>query len=248
MRSLLTIICISLFLGGMNKVQAQDIIITSDHDSLQAKVLKITEKVTSYKLESYLDGPTYELSNGRIQKIIYKNGEEFTFDNGSPQGAPIFDQHKNNIEWVASEIAMLRGSMAYSRFIGKYFEVRIGGSISLVDVTRSYGHNFLNYGELQFNYHPLSFRKLDYYIGLRGRIGNARTYSYEPYYYYNNYYYTSIMTNKVVGSVGLINGVRLNFTQRFGINMALSLDAYMVESRGAVEPTVGGIFGVGFKF
>lgn len=247
MRTIYSIICSILLLAFSTRTYSQDIIITNDHDTLEAKVLTISESITSYKLNSYLEGPTYELSNKRINRIIYSNGEEFSFDNGSPQGSPVYNQYKNSIELVASELTMLRGSLAYSRFISKNFEIRVGASFSFVDVTESYGNNFENFGDLQLNYHPFSFRQVDYYIGLRGRIGNSRTYNYLPYYYYDEYYYPSY-SNKVAGTIGMINGIRFNFTQRFAINTALSLETYIVEANGATMPLVSGVFGACYKF
>lgn len=246
MRSLLSIICFCLLGSSLYDIKAQDVIITTDNDTLNAKVMKITESVTSYKLESYLDGPTYELSNGRIDKILYSNGEEFSFDNGTPQGAPIYDKYKNSIEFVASELTLLRGSLAYSRFISKHLEVRAAASI-LIN-TGNYPDYFQNYGDLQLNFHPMSFRKVDYYIGVRGRMGNTKRYYYYPYYYNGYQYYESSYYNKVAGTVGLINGMKINFTQRFALNTAFSLDVYILEAQGAQEPIVGGIFGACYKF
>lgn len=245
MRIALLIFCLSI-LSATSKYFSQDKIITKDYDTLQAKVLTISEKFTSYKLENYIDGPTYELSNNRIRSIIYSNGEEFSFDNGSPQGAAVYDKYKNSIEFVTSELLALRGSLAYSRFISRNFEVRVGASISLVDVSYSYGNDFESYGDIQFNYHPLSFRQIDYYIGVRGRMGNTRYNYYYPYYY-AEYYYPSY-ENKVAGTIGMINGIRFNFNERFSLNTAFSLDAYIVEARGAIKPLAGGIFGACYKF
>lgn len=246
MRTPLSIICLGILFVSFLETKAQDIIITAKNDTLNAKVLTISESITSYKLESYLDGPTYELSNGRIDKIIYENGEVFAFENGAPQGALIYDKYKNSIEFIASELTLLKAALAYSRFITKNLEVRVGGTLSLNQ--NNYGDYFQNYGDLQLNFHPLSYRKIDYYIGARGRIGNARRYFYDPYYYNGYQYYNTNYYNKVAGTIGLINGMRINLTQRFALNTAFSLDVYLLESQGAIQPVAAGIFGACYKF
>lgn len=246
MRTPLSIICfISLFAFSF-KGHGQDMIITINHDTIRAKVLTVTETMHSYQLENYPDGPTYELNNYRIAKIIYGNGDETAFMYGKPYGDVTYDQYKNSIEIVASELALLKGSLAYSRFISKNWEVRVGASISLNQ--NNYGDYFQNYGDLQVNYHPLSFTKVDYYIGIRGRMGNERRYYYDPYYYNGYQYYNRVYYNKVAGTIGLINGLKFNFTQRFAINTALSLDIYVLESQGAIQPLAAGIFGACYKF
>lgn len=246
-----SIIILSLFtFFGLQSISiAQDKIITMSHDTLDAKVIKITEQITSYKLSSYIDGPTYELDNKRITKILYFNGEEFSFENGSPQGTPIFDKHKNSIEFIASELTMMRFSLGYSRFYSTNFEIKLEGSASIVNAYQSNGENFLNYAGVQLNYHPLSFRKFDYYIGIRGRLGNHKNYYYyEPYYYNGQTYYSNSVRNTVVGTVGVMNGIRANLTQRFAIDFGLSLDILFEETRGVTQPAAGGILGVCYNF
>lgn len=248
MRSVLSIIClIVICLVSVNSI-AQDALITNNHDTLQVKILKITEKTVSYKLTTYEDGPTYELSNNRIGKIVYSNGEEYSFDNGNLQGAPIYDQYKNSVEFIASDLVLTRAGLAYSRFFGKSFEVRIEGSVSLVTHNYNQIGSFANFGGVQFNYHPLSFRRLDYYVGVRGRLGNTLDYRYEPYYYDNYEYFAPIYSNRIIGTVGVINGLRVNLNKRFAINTAFSLDIMMEEARGATQATAGGIFGLCYKF
>jgi hypothetical protein len=248
MRQTISIICATLLVGSIAEYKAQDVIISTDHDTLKAKVLTITEDITSYKLESYLDGPTYELSNGRISKIIYSNGEEFSFENGTPQGAPLFNKHKNSIELVISDIAVSRAGLAYSRFIGENFEIKLEASASLVPVGRSHANYFENFGGIQFNYHPLSFRKVDYYVGIRGRMGN-NTVSRYYYDYYDPYYYGYTSQYRAyTGSIGAVNGMRLNFNDRFALNGAVSLDLILQETLGITTPTISGILGVCYNF
>lgn len=246
MRKYLSIICLSIV--SVLNISAQDKIITKDRDTLESKVLKITEKLTTYKLSSYMEGPEYELSNNRIEKIIYSNGEEFAFDNGSPQGQAMYNQYKNSIEFVPSDLISTRVGLAFSRFVGKNFEVKLESSLSFVPYNRSNANYFLNYGGIQLNYHPLSYRKVDYYVGARLRVGNYKTYRYSPYYYDTYYYYEPVITDKVASTLGVINGMRINFNERFALNTGFSLDILIEEGHGATEPVVGGILGVCVKF
>lgn len=247
MRSTTLIIC-SLFICLLNlNSYAQDKIITKDRDTLDAKVITISEKITSYKLTSYLEGPEYQLSNQRISKILFANGEEFQFDNGSPQGTPLFDEYKNSLEFMPTELVFARFGLGYSRFIGKNFEVKLEGATNFMNRPNSGISNFSNFAGLQINYHPISFRRVDYYVGARFRIGNVRYYRYNNNYY-NIYGNEPSIANAVVSTIGVINGLRINFTQRFALNLGFSMEVLLEEGYGATQTLPALSFGVCYKF
>ena len=61
-------ICVSLTVSG------QDIIYTKDGNSIQTKILEISDGKISYKLFDYQDGATIILDIAKIDSIIYQNG------------------------------------------------------------------------------------------------------------------------------------------------------------------------------
>lgn len=61
------------------RTYAQDIIVKSDGDEVQAKVIGVEEDKVSYKKWSNPDGPTYTVGTDKIFMIKYQNGEKDVF-------------------------------------------------------------------------------------------------------------------------------------------------------------------------
>ena len=54
---------------------AQDIIITTDAQKIEAKILEVSKSEIRYKEKDNLDGPTFVLGTDEINSIIYSNGK-----------------------------------------------------------------------------------------------------------------------------------------------------------------------------
>ncbi len=62
---------------------AQDIIVTSDAQKIEAKILEVSESNVKYKEIDNLEGPTFVLSTQKIISIIYANGKVSLFHESS---------------------------------------------------------------------------------------------------------------------------------------------------------------------
>lgn len=76
MKFLLSVICLTL----VANVFSQDIIYTSDNDSILCEISEIGTKEVKYKKFNNLNGPTYLIDKNEVGKIVFKNGEEEFFD------------------------------------------------------------------------------------------------------------------------------------------------------------------------
>ncbi|MFA5462959.1 MAG: hypothetical protein WC265_02660 [Dysgonamonadaceae bacterium] len=66
---------ICLLFSNKTMIFAQDIIVLHSGDSIQAKVLEVTDKNISYKKFNYQDGPTHILEVKKIKLIRWQTGE-----------------------------------------------------------------------------------------------------------------------------------------------------------------------------
>ena len=224
-------------------IKAQDKIILHGGDTIEVKISKISAKSISYHLSNYADGPLYEVNHSGVSKIIYPNGEEIAFEDGFGPGTQLFNNHKNSIEIITTEIIAGRASLAYSRQIGNHFEARIQGAYSFQD-----NFNLEHYGGLQFLYHPLGFRKVDYYFGLGTRIGSMSFY--QPYYTEVNgliYYDNSVPRKTTAATLEIVNGFKLNLNQRFAFNFGFTAGALTTESSYS-DIIISGFIGTAFRF
>jgi len=64
---------------------AQDIIITTDAQKIDAKILEVSKYEIRYKEKDNLDGPTYILEIKEISSIIYANGKVNVYNQPAPQ-------------------------------------------------------------------------------------------------------------------------------------------------------------------
>lgn len=71
----LTLLCAVLLVPMF----AQDIIVTTESERIDGKVLEVSDTEIKYKRADNPNGPTFVLSTTKISSIIYKNGEVQTF-------------------------------------------------------------------------------------------------------------------------------------------------------------------------
>ncbi|MBO7454916.1 MAG: hypothetical protein J6T76_00780 [Paludibacteraceae bacterium] len=71
LKTLIGTVALVLSAGAM----AQDIIVTTAAQKIEAKITEVTKSEIRYKEKDYLDGPTFVLSTDEISSIIYANGK-----------------------------------------------------------------------------------------------------------------------------------------------------------------------------
>lgn len=74
-RFLLMLLCAAAFVP----MWAQDIIVTTTSERIDAKVIEVSETEVKYKRKDNPNGPTFVLSTSKIASIAYKNGKVQTF-------------------------------------------------------------------------------------------------------------------------------------------------------------------------
>ncbi len=62
-------------------VYAQDIIVTTESERIDAKITEISDTEVKYKSATNPDGPVFVISTSKIASIVFKNGEVKTFAN-----------------------------------------------------------------------------------------------------------------------------------------------------------------------
>lgn len=87
---------------------AQDIIVTTSAQRIEAKILEISKSEIKYKEADNLDGPTFVLGTDDINTIIYANGKVVLYDNKAPhpeQQAPSGQTEQERIAREQAEAA-----------------------------------------------------------------------------------------------------------------------------------------------
>uniref|UniRef100_UPI004056D689 hypothetical protein n=1 Tax=Alistipes sp. TaxID=1872444 RepID=UPI004056D689 len=64
-----------LFFINIESLQAQDIITFCDGSKVEAKIVEVTQTEIRYKKFRNIDGPLYTISQGKVDNIMYKNGD-----------------------------------------------------------------------------------------------------------------------------------------------------------------------------
>lgn len=72
---LLMLLCAAAFVPMF----AQDIIVTTESERIDGKVIEVSDTEIKYKRKDNPNGPTFVLSTDKISSILYKNGEVQTF-------------------------------------------------------------------------------------------------------------------------------------------------------------------------
>ena len=80
---LMMLLCAAVFVP----VCAQDIIVTTSSERIDAQIVEVSETEVRYKKADNPTGPTFVLSTSKIVSIVYANGDVQTFEAVSPQPA-----------------------------------------------------------------------------------------------------------------------------------------------------------------
>lgn len=67
---------INLLSASKTIILAQDVILLHNRDSIQAKVIEVTDQTISYKMFNYQDGPTIVLNKNQVNYILWQTGEK----------------------------------------------------------------------------------------------------------------------------------------------------------------------------
>ena len=67
---------------------AQDIIVTTAAQKIEAKITEVTKSEVRYKEKNYLDGPTFVISTDEISSIIYANGKVVLYNQAAVPSEP----------------------------------------------------------------------------------------------------------------------------------------------------------------
>ena len=83
-RILLTLLCAAV----LAPIWAQDIIITTASERIDAQILEVSKNEIKYKRMDNLEGPTFVIATSELASIIYKNGNVQTFQQEEQKPQP----------------------------------------------------------------------------------------------------------------------------------------------------------------
>lgn len=73
------VLLLMLFIGSSVLSNAQDIIVTTNSEKIEANIVEVSGTEVKYKSFTNPDGPLFVLSTANIASIIYRNGDVQTF-------------------------------------------------------------------------------------------------------------------------------------------------------------------------
>jgi hypothetical protein len=121
-----------LFSLLLASVFAQDIIVKTNNDRIEAKVLEIGLDEIKYKLWANLDGPTVSIEKAKVKQIIYANGtvQEIEIDKMDVGGQNYDETKVNNIrtQFLAPNWGHIY--LGYERSISR--DVSIDGGLGII--------------------------------------------------------------------------------------------------------------------
>lgn len=91
---------ICLLFSNKTMIFAQDIIVLHSGDSIQAKVLEVTDNNISYKKFNYQDGPTHILEVKKIKLIRWQTGEIQKFYESDDKAYILPDSIRRNLPFI----------------------------------------------------------------------------------------------------------------------------------------------------
>ena len=103
---------------------AQDIIVTTDAQKIEAKITEVSKSDIRYKESDNLDGPTFIISIDEISSIIYSNGKVVLYNQpaATSDAQPVAEttpasEPKQPIDESLADITMLSGQIIRARII-----------------------------------------------------------------------------------------------------------------------------------
>lgn len=206
----------------------QDILVLTDGTRIPVVLQSITDNEVRYHRFGVESSPLFTKSFKSVEKIEYSNGEvEYL---GTPQKRLEISQ-RNLFGYNYFDLVTLNFSYSYERILDEdqhislYVPMRIGFAqkASYLEDPNKFGVG------AGFMVYPFGQQKISYYTGAMATYSIRETYVYMDYYdevneqwVYNSYYSDH---NYVGGYV--VNGMKLNFNDRLGLNFNLALGFLM---------------------
>lgn len=103
-----------VFIALALNVYAQDIIVTTDTQKIEAKILEVSKSEIRYKEKDNLDGPTFVLSTNEISSIMYSNGKVVLYNqttSTTPKQEKTPTEQQPNISENTVDILLLSGDI-----------------------------------------------------------------------------------------------------------------------------------------
>lgn len=207
---------------------AQDVLVLKDGSRLEVILEAITDDEIRYRRYGNPTGPLFTKSRKSVLMVEYENGvvEEF----GSSK-AVLEITERNLIGYNYFDLVTLNFSLAYEHLIGEeqnvsfYLPVRIGFAqgASYVEDPNVFG---IGAG---FMVYPFGQRKISYYTGALATYSIRETYVYMDYFddASQEWVYDSYYDNHNFLGAYVVNGMKLNFNDRLGLNFNLGLGFLM---------------------
>lgn len=92
---------------------AQDIIVTTSAQKIEAKIVEVTKSEIRYKEKDYLDGPTFVINADEISSIIYANGKVVLYGQPVAKEEPV----TTVVDESLADILLLSGQTIEARII-----------------------------------------------------------------------------------------------------------------------------------
>ena len=92
--------CIAMLMTSVI-IFAQDIIVTTDAQKIEAKILEVSKSEIKYKEKDNIEGPTFVLDTDEINSIIYSNGKVVLYNQTPKKESPQVAQSFSNDSSVA---------------------------------------------------------------------------------------------------------------------------------------------------
>lgn len=89
---------------------AVDVIITTDAQKINAKILEVSQTEIKYKEANNQNGPTFTLATDAISSVIYANGKVAVFNN-EPKAAPAKDANDYDVAILKTDGEIVRGTV-----------------------------------------------------------------------------------------------------------------------------------------
>lgn len=94
---------------------AQDIILTTDAQKIEAKITEVSKSEIRYKEKDYPDGPTFVLATEDVNSIIYANGKVVLYNQTAANPEPQPEQPV--IDESLAQIQLLSGALITAKIV-----------------------------------------------------------------------------------------------------------------------------------
>jgi len=269
-----TLFISTLLLVTSVTVWCQDKIYKRDGSTISVIVKEVGTKNVTYKKYDNPDGPLYTVQNSEIEKIVYQNGSEDTFDSADDTHRPTFAErraeaeergrHKKKISYDRNVIAIapLQVSdqgvglgLSYERILDKsgivsfylpaYITFSTNSSNTYNPSTGTYSNNASN--------DPLFYIAPGIKVYPTGNQGKVK-YSVGPSFVVasgsqSNYDYNgnSVSQSKFMAGVMVINGLNVNPSPKIFLGLEMGVGVTYINRINGVLSEAQGLFDFSFR-